>query len=81
VNNAVKKYFQVENMYVCIVTDDSETAALADNLLNNKPSPMSYSNLVREGLSEDILKEDEEVSKYKLNVKSVNIIKSQDTFR
>jgi len=81
VNEAAKKYFQVENMYVCIVTDDGETAALSDNLLNNKPSPMSYSNLVREGLSEDILKEDEEVSKYKLNVTSVNVVKSQDTFK
>ena len=81
VNKAAKKYFQVENMYVCIVTDDSETAALSENLLNNKPSPMSYSNLVKEGLSEDILKEDEEVSKYKLNVKSVIVINSQDTFK
>ena len=74
-------YFQVENMYVSIVTDYSKTATLSENLLNNKPSPMSYSNLVREGLSEDILKEDEEVSKYKSNVKSVNVIKCQDTFK
>ena len=81
VNEAAKKYFQVENMYVCIVTDDSETAALTENLLNNKPSPMSYSNLVREGLSEDILREDEEVSEYKLNVKSLNVINNQDTFK
>jgi len=81
VNKAAKKYFQVENMYVCIVTDDSETGALSKNLLNNNPSPMSYSNLVREGLSEDILKEDEEVSTYKLNVKSDDIINSQDTFK
>ena len=68
-------------MYVCIVTDDSETKALSENLLKNKPSPMSYSNLVREGLSEDILKEDEEVAAYKLNVKSVDIINSQNTFK
>ncbi len=81
VNEAARKYFQGENMYVCIVTDDSETEALADNLLENKPSPMSYSNLVREGLSEDILKEDEEVAGYKLNVKSVDVINSQDTFK
>ncbi len=81
VNEAARKYFQVENMYVCIVTDDSETTALSENLLKNKPSPMSYSNLVREGLSEEVLKEDEEVAAYKLNVKSVDIIKSQDTFK
>ena len=81
VNEAARKYLQVENMYVCIVTDDSETAALSENLLKNKPSPMSYSNLVREGLSEDVLKEDEEVAVYELNVKSVDIINSQDTFK
>jgi len=81
VNKAARKYFQIENMYVCIVTDDSETGALSENLLKNKPSPMSYSNLVREGLSEDVLEEDEEVSTYKLNVKSVDIINSQDTFK
>lgn len=81
VNKAARKYFQVENMYVCIVTDDSETGALSENLLKNKPSPMSYSNLVSEGLSEDVLEEDEEVSSYKLNVKSVDIINSLDTFK
>lgn len=81
VNKAAKKYFQVDNMFVCIVTDDSETAALSANLLKNNPSPMSYSNLVKEGLSEDILKEDKEVSTYKLNVKTVDIINSQDTFK
>jgi len=81
VNEAARKYFQVDNMYVCIVTDDSETAALSENLMKNKPSPMSYSNLVKEGLSEDILKEDEEVAAYKLNVKSVDVINSQDTFK
>ena len=81
VNEAARRYFQVENMYVCIITDDSETGALSENLLKNKPSPMSYSNLVREGLSENILKEDEEVAEYKLNVKSVEIINSQDTFK
>jgi zinc protease len=81
VNEAARKYFQVDNMYVCIVTDDSETAGLSENLLKNKPSPMSYSNLVKEGLSEDVLKEDEEVAAYKLNVKSVDVINSRDTFK
>ena len=81
VNEAARKYFQVDNMYVCIVTDDSETAGLSENLLKNKPSPMSYSNLVKEGLSEDVLKEDEEAAAYKLNVKSVDVINSQDTFK
>ena len=81
VNRAAKKYLQVDNMYICIVTDDSETGPLAENLRNNHVSPMSYSNLVKEGLSEDILEEDEAVSNYKLNVRSVKIIDSRDTFK
>ena len=80
VNKAVKKYLQVENMFICIVTDSSETIPLAENLRHNYKTPMLYSNLVREGLSEDILMEDEAVSNYKLNVQSVKIIESQDTF-
>jgi zinc protease len=81
VNKAAKKYFQVDNMYICIVTDDSETGPLSENLRNNKLSPMSYSDLVREGLPEEILTEDEEVSKYKLNVRSVKIVDSEQTFK
>jgi len=81
VNTAARKYFQVENMYVCIVTDDSETGALSENLLKNKPSPISYSNLVREGRTENILKEDEEVAAYKSKVKTVEIINSQETYK
>jgi len=81
VNKAVRKHFQVDNMFICIVTDDSETGPLAENLSKNKLSPMSYSNLVREGLPVEILAEDEEVSKYKLNVTSVKIIDSDLTFK
>jgi zinc protease len=81
VNNAAKKYFQVDNMFICIVTDDSESGPLSEYLSKNKVSPMTYSNLVREGLSEEILTEDEEVSKYKLNIKSVKIINSDHTFK
>ncbi len=81
VNNAVKKYLQVENLCVSIVTDKSEAEALVNALKNNEPSPMSYSNLVKENLPEDILIEDEEVANYKLNVNSVKIINSEDTFK
>jgi len=81
VNNAVRKHFQVNNMFICIVTDDGETGSLAENLSKNKLSPMRYSNLVKEGLSEEILAEDEAVSKYQLNVKSVHIIDSNHTFK
>jgi zinc protease len=81
VNNAVKKYLQVENIYVTIVTDKSEAESLANALKNNESSPMSYSNLVKENLPEDILSEDEEVANYKLNVNSVKIVNSEDTFK
>ena len=81
VNNAVKKYLQVENMYITIVTDQSEAEALANALKNNESSPMSYSNLVKENLPEEILDEDEEVANYKLNVNSVKIVNSVDTFK
>ena len=80
VNNAIRKHWQTKNMFVTIVTDDSEAKTLADALVNNTPSPMSYSNLVKSGLPEDVLKEDEEVANYQLNVKKVTIVNSADTF-
>jgi zinc protease len=81
VNRAIKFYWQVNNMYVTIVTDDSEAAALAQALKENTPSPMSYSNLVKEGLPKSVLEEDEQIAKYKLNVKNVRIVDSKDTFK
>jgi len=81
VNNAVKKYLQVDNIYITIVTDNSEAEPLANALRNNDPSPMSYSNLVKENLPKEILDEDEEVANYKLNIKSVRIINSEEMFK
>ncbi|WP_439880000.1 M16 family metallopeptidase [Pontibacter sp. MBLB2868] len=81
VNNAVKKYWQTENMFITIVTDDSEAEPLKQALLNNTPSPMSYSNLVKEGLPKEVLAEDDVIANYKLNVKDVKIIDSKDTFK
>jgi len=81
VNNAVKKYLQVENMYIVIVTGKGETEVLANALKNNEPSPMSYSNLVKENLPADILEEDEVVANYKLNVNTVKIVNSENTFK
>ena len=80
VNAAIRKHWQTGNMYVTIVTDVSEAKPLADALINNTPSPMSYSNLVKSGLSADVLAEDEAVANYKLNVKKVSIVDSADTF-
>jgi zinc protease len=55
VNDAIKKFMQIDNMKITIVTDVSEAQPLAESLKNNTVSPMTYSNLVKAGLSEDIL--------------------------
>jgi zinc protease len=81
VNSAIKKYMQIDNMKITIVTDVSEAEPLAESLRNNLSSPMSYSNIVKAGLSEDILKEDTATENFKLNVKNVTIVDSKDTFK
>ena len=81
VNKAIKKYWRPDNMFVTIVTDVSEAKPLADSLLHNTPSPMSYSNQVAAGLSDAIKYEDKQVADYQLNVKSVRIVPSEDTFQ
>ena len=80
VNRAIRRHWQTGNMFVTIVTDVSEAAPLAESLRKNLPSPMSYSNEVRAGLPKAVLAEDEEVARYLLNVKTVAIVQSQDTF-
>jgi zinc protease len=80
VNAALRKHWQTDNMYVSIVTDVSEAPDLAGSLISNAPSPMSYSNLVKSGLPEDVLAEDEAVATYPLNVRKVTIVDSSDTF-
>ena len=81
VNAAIRKHWQTDNIFVTIVTDASEAQPLADSLINNTPSPMSYSNLVKSGLPADVLAEDDVVAVYPLNIKKVNIIESADTFK
>ena len=81
VNRAIRKYWQVDNFFVTVVTDDSEAAPLAKALLENTPSPMSYSNLVKEGLPKAVIAEDEAIENYRLNVKEVKIVDSKDTFK
>lgn len=80
VNAAIRKHWQVDNMFVTIITDVSEAQPLADSLLNNLSSPMSYSNVVSEGLSEELKEEDLLVADYPLNISSVTIVDSADTF-
>ena len=81
VNDAIKKYMQIDNMKITIVTDVSEAQALASSLRDNRSSPMSYSNIVKAGLSKEILDEDTNTENFKLNVKKVTVVESKDTFK
>lgn len=81
VNKAIKKYWQVENICITIITDKSEAEPLAKNLKENLHSPMSYSNIVKAGLPKEVLAEDDAVANFKLNVNDVKIINSADTFK
>ncbi len=81
VNAAIRKYWQLQNMEIVIVTDESEVSKLVESLGNNKPSPMSYSNTLKTSLPENILKEDATVATYPMKVLEVRIIKSSDTFK
>ena len=81
VNNAIKKYMQIDNMKITIVTDKSEAQSLAKSLRSNSRSPMSYSNIVKAGLPEKVLSEDAMTENFKLNVKKVTIVDSKDTFK
>jgi zinc protease len=81
VNAALRKHWQTKNMFVTIVTDESEAMALAGSLISNTSSPMSYSDLVKSGLPAEVLAEDDAVAVYPLNVKKVTIVESADTFK
>jgi zinc protease len=81
VNKAIKKYWQTDNMFVTIVTNKSEAEPLAASLKENLPSPMSYANIVKAGLPEEIVAADKKVANLKLNVKSVKIVDSANTFQ
>ena len=81
VNRVIKKYLQIDNMFVAIVTDESEVKPLSKSLENNNISPMYYSLQVKSGLSPEILNEDEEVEKFPLNIKSLKIIDSSETLK
>jgi zinc protease len=68
-------------MFVTVVTDDSEASTIKKALEEKSLTPMSYSNLVKEGLPKAVVQEDEEIARFPLNVKSVTIIDNKDTFK
>ena len=80
VNKAIKKYLQFGNMDIAIITTPEEAEGLKVALLNNASSPMSYSNVVREGLPDTIFEEDKLVQDFPLPVRSVEIIPTEQSF-
>jgi zinc protease len=81
VNDAMKKYWKPGNMFISIVTDESEAEPLKTSLLKNLPSPMSYSKELRMVLDKKILEEDELVSSYPLKVNKVEVIPASEIFK
>ncbi len=80
VNAAAAKYLQVENMYITMITDQAEAEPLKESLLKNAPSPMTYSNVVKESLGEEIFEVDKKAAVFPMNVKSVEVIPTTDLF-
>lgn len=80
VNTAIKAYWQVQNMDIVIITDESEAEPLAESLRAGTTSTMSYSNALKATLPIEILQEDSVIANYPIEVREVKIIKSADTF-
>ena len=80
VNGAIKKYWQVQNMDIVIVTDESESEALATSLRSGISSPIAYSNALKATLPKEILDEDDTVANYPIEIREVKIVKSDETF-
>lgn len=81
VNEAMKRFWKPGNMFVSNITDESEAEPLKKSLLNNAPSPMSYSDELRKVLDKKILEEDMEVSKYPLKTAKVEIVPASEIFK
>ena len=67
VNRAIKKYLQVDNLMIAIITQNAE--ALKNNLVQNAASPITYST-AKDG---SILDEDKFISTFPLALKKDNI--------
>lgn len=74
VNAAIKKYLQYENMKIVMITPNA--FSLKQDLLSDKPSPMTYST----PKPEKVLQEDKEIANYPLNIKAVTIKRAEDMF-
>ncbi|MBL7928828.1 MAG: insulinase family protein [Bacteroidia bacterium] len=81
VNEAMKRYWKPGNMFVSIITDESEAEPLKNSLMKNTPSPMSYSDELRKVLDKKILEEDMEVSKFPLKTGKAEIVPASEIFK
>ena len=81
VNAAVAKYLQAENMYVAVITDDSEAETLATSLRENGSANIVYKPVVKNGLPVEVLEEDAEIDAFKLNVTKVDVVKHDTLFK
>ncbi len=80
VNAAAQKYWQTKNIFVAIITSPDEATVLADYFHTGKASPMSYTNVVKEGLNDAVYAEDAEVENYPMQAADVTIINTADLF-
>jgi zinc protease len=74
VNCAIQKHLQYQNLRIVAVTTDAE--AFKQALLANTPSPKVYA----EPTPPEVLKEDQEIQAYKLDLKNVTIVPATGMF-
>ncbi|MEE8184732.1 MAG: insulinase family protein, partial [Acidobacteriota bacterium] len=77
VNAAIRKYMQMDNMVIAMVTGDG--AAMKKALISGQPTPIDYGEIQK---SEKILQEDREIAAFPLNIqaRSVTIIPVEEMF-
>jgi zinc protease len=68
VNAAVKKYLQVENVSIAIVSDHA--SELRDAIASDKPSPMSYGDIQK---PKEVLEQDKQIESYPLHIPAEGI--------
>jgi len=68
VNRVIKKYWNFENVYISVITQDGE--GLKKALVENAPSPITYAN---PNMPKAVLEEDRVIQSYTLQVKPENV--------
>jgi len=81
VNGAIKKYLQADNMYLSVITDDSEADKLAERLKSNTSAPIVYNPVMAKGLGKTVTDEDSQIDGYQLNVTKIEVVKNTTLFK